>query len=194
VAPTAVAVPLILVDPGFLFRAPLGTAEPTWAVTASVFSDAWPGAFVPMGATEEGSTFSYESTVEPITVAEFADPIKRVTTERNGSFAMNLADYTATHLAWAMNKAAGVTTGATTTTMTIVEPAPPGGEIRCMIGWESSDSTTRLLCRQVLNASTIESAFKKAPDKAVIPMEFQFEVPTGLQPFKFGFAGAARAA
>lgn len=193
-APTAVAVPLLLTDPGYLFRAPLGTAEPTWAVTASVFSDAWPVAFVAMGATEEGSTFSYETTVEPVTVAEFFDAIKQVTTERSGSFAMNLADYTATHVAWALNKAAGTVTGSGATLMNIVEPPSPGSELRCIIGWESLDNTARLYCRQVINASTIESAFKKAPDKAVIPMEFRFEVPTGLQPFKFGFAGAARAA
>jgi hypothetical protein len=185
---------MLLTDPGYLFRAPIGTAEPTWAVTASVFSDAWPAAWIPMGATAEGSTFSYTTTVEPVTVAEFFDPIKQVTTGREGSFAMNLADVTATHMAWSLNKAAGVVTGATTTLMNIVEPPAPGGEVRCMLGWESLDSTVRLLCRQVINASTIEMAFQKGTDNAVIPMEFQFEVPVAAQPFKFGFAGATRGA
>lgn len=193
-APTAVATPLLLTDPGFLFRAPIGTAEPTWAVTGSVFSDAWPAAWIPMGATEEGSTFNYEITVEPVTVAEFFDPIKQVTTERAGSFAMNLADYTATHMSWALNKAAGTITGSGATLMNIVEPPSPGAELRCMIGWESLDNTARLLCRQVISASAIESAFKKAPDKALIPMEFRFEVPPAAQPFKWGFAGATRGA
>lgn len=193
-APTAVAAPMLLTDPGYLFRAPIGTAEPTWAVTASVFSDAWPAAWIPMGATEEGSTFNYGITVEPVMVAEFYDAIKQVTTEREGSFAMSLADITATHLAWSLNKAAGVITGATTTLMNIVEPPVPGAELRCMLGWESLDNTVRLLCRQVISASAIEMAFKRAPDKALIPMEFRFEVPTGLQPFKMGFAGATRGA
>jgi hypothetical protein len=193
-APSAVAVPLLLTDPGYLFRAPIGTAEPTWAVTGSVFSDAWPGAWIPMGATEEGSVFHYETNIEAVSVAEFFDPIKQVVTERSGSFAMYMADITATHLSWSLNKAAGTITGSGATLMNIVEPPAPGGEVRCMLGWESLDNTVRLLCRQVISASAIEMAFKKAPDKAIIPMEFRFEVPTGLQPFKQGFAGATRGA
>jgi hypothetical protein len=63
-----------------------------------------------------------------------------------------------------------------------------------MLGWESLDNTVRLLCRQVISASAIELANKKAPDKGIIPMEFRFEVPTGAQPFKYGFAGATRGA
>lgn len=193
-APTAVAVPMLLTDPGYLYRAPLGTAEPTWTVVGSVFSDAWPGSWIPMGATDDGSTFTYETTIEAVSVAEFFDPIKQVVTERNGSFAMALADITATHMAWSLNKAAGVVTGATTTTMNIVEPPAPGGELRCMVGWESQDGTVRLLCRQVISASAIELSNKKAPEKAILPMEFRFETPVGLQPFKFGFAGATRGA
>jgi hypothetical protein len=185
---------MLLTDPGYLFRAPLGTAEPTWTVVGSVFSDAWPGAWIPMGATDDGSTFNYETTIEAVSVAEFFDPVKQVVTERNGSFAMALADITATHMSWSLNKAAGTITGATTTLMNIVEPPVPGGELRCMVGWESLDNTVRLLCRQVISASAIELANKKAPEKATIPMEFRFEVPTGLQPFKFGFAGATRGA
>lgn len=193
-APSAVATPLLLTDPGYLFRAPIGTAEPTWTVAASVFSDAWPVAWVAMGATKEGSTFNYETTVEPVSVAEFFDPIRQVTTGREGSFAMELADVTATHLAWAFNKAAGTITGATTTLMNIVEPPAPGSEVRCMIGWESLDNTVRLLCRQVISATAIEIGNQKAPEFAGIPMEFKFEVPTAAQPFKYGFAGATRGA
>jgi hypothetical protein len=192
--PSDVATPYILRDPGYLFRAAYGTADPSWAVTGGVFSDAWPVAFVPMGATKEGSVFKYETSVEPIMVAEFFDPLAQVTTERSGSFAMALADVTATHMAWSLNKAAGVTTGSTTTTMTIVEPPSPGSEVRCVIGWESLDHTVRLLCRQVINASEIELANAKAPEYAGIPMEFRFEVPSAAQPFKYGFAGATRGA
>lgn len=193
-APPAVATPMLLTDPGTLYRAPIGTAEPTWAVTASVFSDVWPAAWVQMGATDDGSVFHYETNIEAVSVAEFFDPIKQVVTERSGSFAMNCADVTGTRLAQALNKSAGVITGATTTLMNIVEPPAPGAEVRCMIGWESLDNTVRILCRQVISASAIEMAFKKAPDKATIPMEFRFEVPVGLQPFKAGFAGATRGA
>jgi hypothetical protein len=192
--PTAVATPMLLTDPGYLFRAPIGTADPTWTVASSVFSDAWPAAWVPMGATNEGSTFNYTTNVEPVEVAEFFDAIKQVTVSREGSFAMALADVTASHLAWSLNKAAGVPSGTGATTMNVVEPPSPGGEVRCMIGWESLDNTVRLICRQVINASAIEIGFRKGADKSLIPMEFQFEVPVGAQPFKWGFAGATRGA
>ncbi|MGH3659603.1 MAG: hypothetical protein ACRDUA_23385, partial [Micromonosporaceae bacterium] len=75
-----VAVPLLLTDPGYLFGAVLGTAAPTNTVAGSKFTDAWAAAWVPLGATIEGSAFSYSSTVEAITVAEFFDPIKYATT------------------------------------------------------------------------------------------------------------------
>ena len=70
------AVPQVLTDPGFLFAAPLASTLPTNTVVGSKFTDAWPAAWIPLGATTEGSTFSYSTTVEPIMVAEFFDPIK----------------------------------------------------------------------------------------------------------------------
>jgi hypothetical protein len=40
------------------------------------FTDALPVAWIPLGATTEGSTFSYSTSVEAIRVAEYFDPIK----------------------------------------------------------------------------------------------------------------------
>jgi hypothetical protein len=45
-----------------------------------VFTDTVPVAWLPLGATSDGSTFSYSTTVEAINVAEFFDPIKYSTT------------------------------------------------------------------------------------------------------------------
>ncbi len=188
------ATPLVLTDPGFLFWAPLLSAEPAHVAASSTYDlDVWPVAWIPQGATEDGSEFNYESKVEPINVAEFFDPIRWATTERSGSIAFNLASYTLKNLSRAMNGAATATVSGTGATLSSsLTPVAPGSEVRCMIGWESLDHTMRFIAYQCLNGGAIKSAFKKAPSYAVVPFELQFEVPASTIPFKFYAAGAAR--
>jgi len=188
------ATPTLLTDPGYIFTAPIGSAEPTNTVAGSVFTDAWPAAWISAGATEEGSQFSYEINTEAVTVAEFFDPIRIVTTERSGNIAFAMASWTLANLKISMNGGTlSIVSGTGATALNKFEPPDPGAEVRRMIGWESLDATTRLVCRQTLQSGTIESAFRKAPDKALIACEFQFEVPTAAKPFAFWTAGAARA-
>lgn len=189
------ATPNVLTDPGYLFWAPLSTAEPTNTVVGSKFTDAWPVAWISLGATEDGSEFTYETKVEPITVAEFFDPIKYATTERSGSFAFNLTDFTLTNFKRALNGGTlglvGTATGSTQVNSYV--PPAPGAEVRAMLGWESLDGTMRIVCYQTLNGGSIKSAFKKAPSMAVIPCQFNFEIPASGLPFKIYTAGTARA-
>jgi hypothetical protein len=178
-----------------LWIAPLGTAEPTNTVTGSVFTDDPAAAWIPLGATEDGSSFSYETTVEAIRVAEFFDPVRYATTERNGSIAFNLASWTLSNYNRALNggiAALTATTGTGATSLYTFEPPDPGNEVRSMILWESTDRTVRLLMRQCLQGGSVESAFKKAPDIAAIPCTFNLEVPTVGKPFTFWGAGASR--
>ena len=130
------AVPTLLTDPGFLFYAPVGTTEPANTVLASKFSDPWPVAWVNLGATMDGSEFSYATTVSPIHVSEFLDPIRQVPTGRMGKVTFALASYTATNLKFALNGGITTVTGTTATTLTKVNPPIPGQEVRTMIGWE----------------------------------------------------------
>jgi hypothetical protein len=188
--PTITA-PTILKDPGYLFCTPITTVVPTMVAAGSKFTDAWPAAWLPMGATEDGNTFNYQTNVEAITVAEFLDPIMYSTTSRAGSFAFNLAHYTLQNWFRALNMGAGSLTGLTAdsgtgaTAIYSLSPPDPGAEVRVQLGWESFDNTLRFICYQTLNGGQIQSAFKKAPDKAVIPCTFNFEIPTGLtKPFK----------
>src|SRR5690349_20502106 len=104
--------------------APIGTAEPTPTVATSKFTDALPVAWLPLGATSEGSTFSYSSSVEPVTVAEFFDPIRHSTTGRSGSIAFNLANWTLSNYRRALNGgvAALTSTGGDAAELTSVEP------------------------------------------------------------------------
>jgi hypothetical protein len=82
--------------------------------------------------------------------------------------------------------------GTGATALTSFSPPAPGAEVRCMIGWESLDSTLRLICYQTLQGGEIASAYRKAPAIALIPCQFNFEVPSSGKPFEFFAAGAAR--
>lgn len=191
----SVATPNVLTDPGMLWIAALGTADPTNTVTGGVFTDDPPVAYIPLGATEDGSTFSYQTSVEPIRVAEFFDPIKYATTERSGNVAFNLANYTLSNYRRALNGgvAALVPTGAAGAELTTLTPPAPGSEVRAMILWESTDKTLRALFRQTIQGGEVQSAFKKAPDKAVIPCTFNLEMPVGASsPFTMWAAGTTR--
>jgi hypothetical protein len=189
------ATPNVLTDPGYLFIAPLASTVPTNTVAGSVFTDTWPAAWISLGATEEGSTFSYSSEIEAVRVAEFFDPISYRTTERGGSFAFNLADYTLSNYRRAINggvAALTATSGTGATTLSTLEPPEPGDEVRAMIGWESLDNTLRIVCYQTLQGGEIASAFQRAPDKALIPCTFQFEVPSSGKPWTMWGAGEDR--
>jgi hypothetical protein len=190
------ATPLILQDPGFLFWAPLLTTEPTHAAAGSTYdADVWPVAWIPLGATEDGSQFSYQINAEAVYVAEFLDPVRWSTVSRAGSFSFNLANYTLKNLSRAYNGGTFSTvsgTGATLSTKLL--PPSPGSEVRAMIGWESLDHTMRIVAYQCLNSGTVASAYKKPPAYAVAPCMFNFEVPPGApqQPFAAYVAGVGR--
>ena len=191
------AVPNILKDPGYLMIAPLGSTLPTGTVVGGVFTDSWDAAWLSLGATEEGSTFTYGTTVEAIEVAEFFDPIAYSTTGRAGSIAFALADFTLTNFRRAVNggvAAIAATSGTGDTTLGELEPPDPGDEVRCMIGWESLDNTVRLVAHQCIQGGEIAPAFQKAPSKAVIACTFQMEVPASGKPWKMWSAGADRLA
>jgi len=187
------ATPTLMTDPGFLFHAPLGSAVPAMTVVGSVFTDAWPVAWINLGATADGTDFSYDINTTPVMVAEFLDPIRIATVSRSGSLAFELANFTATNLKKVLNGATNTVTGLTTTTLTKTTPPAPGQETRAMIGWESTDGTARAIAYQCLNSGAIKMSFKKAPAFTTQPCVFQFEVPTAGNPFETWTAGVARA-
>jgi hypothetical protein len=187
------AVPNVLTDPGYLFWAPLLTAEPTNTVVGSKFTDSWPVAWISLGATEDGSQFNYETRVEAVKAAEFLDPIKWATTERSGNISFTLIDYTLANLKRVLNGGTlTVVSGTGATTLSSFIPPTPGAEVRSMIGWESLDNTVRIICYQAINGGSIASSFRKAPATAGFACTFNFEVPAAGSPFKVYTAGTAR--
>lgn len=65
------------------------------------------------------------------------------------------------------------------------EPPPLGAETRLMLGYESEDGTVRGIFRRCLNVGNVATAFKRAPQKAILPVEFRLEKPAGVNPFRF---------
>lgn len=192
-APSPVATPLLIRDPGYLFWAPFGTTEPAHTALASKFSDAWPVAFIPMGATQDGTTFNWEAPLEAIYAAEFLPPVAYANAEQSGNLGFSLLDFTLKSLQRAMNGGPPTTvSGATTTLVSKLEPPDPSEIVRCMIGWESLDNTMRIIGRQCINAGTIEASFKKGTDVGMIPCEFNFERPVAGKSWAIYAAGTAR--
>jgi len=191
--PFTMGLPVLLTDPGALFWAPLLTALPANTVVGGVFTDSWPGAWIPQGPTEDGSEWTSETKLEAVSVAEFFDPVAWKTTERSSSFAFALASITAKNLSRSMNGAVVSTvSGAGTTLLSKLTPVTPGAEVRCMLGWESLDATMRIICYQTIQGGAIKLTFKKVPAKATIPVQFNFEVPLSGIPFEQYFAGTTR--
>lgn len=160
----------VLIGPGTLYVAPIGTAEPA---SATATLDA---AFREVGYTEDGTTFNYEITTEDVNVAEEYDPVMIATTGRSGSVAFQMAEATRRNLALAVNSgAAGATSGS-------LEPPDPGSEVRVMILLQTAEGA-RWLFRRCLQSGSIGIQRNKAPQKALLPVTFKLEKPTGAKPF-----------
>ena len=139
----------IALGPGTLYTAAVGAAEPATLVAA------WDAAWTDLGYTFEGHTFSSESTVEEVEVAEELVPLLYVTTKVVAKAEFTLAEVTATNLS------------------------------RRAYAWQSTDGEERMVWRQCFNSGTVEINRRKGADKAGIPFELNLEKPSGLQPWKY---------
>lgn len=185
---------LILSGPGILYNAPLGTAVPAMTVAASKFPvTAWGGAWVPLGATDEGSEFSDSIETDNIEVAESYYPVKIVTTGREASWTTALAEINKTNVKTSINGGTITSSGTGATSLTEIEPPAIGAEVRTMLGWQSEDDTVRFVGFQVLQVGDLSVAFRKGADKATLAIEWKMEKPTASQPWKMYLAGADRA-
>lgn len=157
--------------PGTIYVAPIGTAEPASATAAL------PSAWREVGYTEEGSTFTFETTVEDVNVAEEFYPVAVKTTAVSANVSFEMAEATRQNLALAVNAGADAAADGT------FEPIDPGDEVRVMIIVDKENGA-RWLFRRAFQAGSVEMRNAKAPDKTLIPVEFRLEKPTGAQPWK----------
>lgn len=166
--------------PGKLFVAPLGTPEPT--TTTAVWGAGW----VPLGYTDEGSSFNYEISTDNVEVAEELDVVARVTTGRDASVEFALAEITKRNLDMAFN--GGVVLGTGTDNWTF-EPPDLGAEARVMLGWDAmpvvASNDLRVIFRQCLQGGSIGLENRKGATKSTISVNFMLEKPvTGLKLLK----------
>lgn len=168
--PTAVRV-----GPGTLYIAPVGSTEPT------DLASAWDAAWTDLGYTEDGHAVNLEQTFEDVPVAEELEPVAILQTARNLSVSFSLAEMTADNFNIAMNGGT-VTVGATETTF---EPPAAGTFTYMALGWESDDGLERMVFRKGINTGSGEIARRKAPQKALIPVQFRFVKPSGQQSFVY---------
>lgn len=172
----------VRIGPGILKIAPVGTAEPA-DLTA-----AWGAAWIDLGYTAEGHTFTASPSFDPVEVAEEVDPISYEVTGREMRVEFALAQITAKRLSYALNGGTITVAGSVVT----FEPPDPGTETRVALAWESKDKKERWVWRKCMQTGDVEIARRKAPDNATIPMSFMCEmVAGGLKPFKAIFDNVA---
>jgi len=179
-------------DPGFLYFGTLGSSLPANTVAGSVFTDTWPAGWSAWGITRAGSEFQYNITTDTIEAAEYFDPLVIVTTGRAAQVAFEVIILSGTTMKRALNGGNVTVSGSGATTMTTVTPPAAGAEVRSMLGWESQDSTERLVMEQCLQAGTLTIGRHKGVDNAGVTMEFHAELPASGYPFQYFTAGAAR--
>lgn len=194
-----VPTPATIVGAGFLYIAPVGSTLPTNTVAGSAFTDTWPVAWLPLGATDEGTSVEYDLNTGNVEAAEFLDPVAVYVTGRVGTVSFKLLNATLTNLQRAINGGIGAlaaTSGTGATQLTTLTPPAPGSEVRAMIGYESLDSTLRAVFPQCLQGGKVQLDFRKAPNATVVPFEMRLELPTSGtlsgKPFAFYAAGTAR--
>jgi hypothetical protein len=160
------------VGPGKLWVASLTATKPT-NVTAALDESSNGGAdgkWVPVGYTEDGSTFSYAVTSEGIQVAEEIEDIASRRTNAVATLAFSMAEMTARNLLLALN-------GGLDPDPTVVEPVESDDEVRVMLCLDT-DAGARWFFPRCYSEGSIEVQNRKAPQKRLIPVTFKLEKPS----------------
>lgn len=182
----------LAIGAGYLYYANLGTGLPANTVAGSVFTDAWPGGYALLGITKDGHEFDYDLSVDQIEAAEYLDIVQYVTTGRTSGMKFELQQVHATNLKRVLNGGSLTTSGAGATLLSTYTPPVPGTEVRCMIGWEATDNTERLVMEQAFQIGALAINRKKGASNATLPVEFRGEVAASGQPFQYFSAGTLR--
>lgn len=153
---------------GKLYWAPLGTTLP------ADLADALNDAFKLVGYTEEGSTFNYSVSTEPVEVAEEYDRVMTKTTGREGTVEFAMAENTVRNLTLAFN---GGTVTRTTSGAVKYTPPAPGTEVRRVLVWESEDGQERWVYPQCFQGGSVSMARRKGATKTTISVAFSLEKP-----------------
>ena len=165
--------------PGKVYAGPVGTTEPTDLTTA--LNAAW----VYIGYTDAGSTFTYTPSYENIEVAETLLPIAKVATGQEMTIEFAFAEITAKNLQYALNGATVTASGTGATSIDKVEPLAFGAtETRIALLWASDAGDERWVYRRCLQTGAVGVARQRGAAKGTIPASFSLETPSGgVKPF-----------
>lgn len=175
--------------PGKLWVAPIGTIADAdlddFTVASGVFSDGFdagevPGdaAWLPLGATNEGTSINTTVETANVEVAESYDPVVIITTGKAASLVAGLVTFNLTTYQVAFNAASGAWAGTpSATAAAIFTPPAVGEEIRRQLMWVSDKMTDIVVFFQTMQAGSIEEAHRKGADKGVMNCEFRAEIP-----------------
>lgn len=156
--------------PGVLHVANYGTTLPTSRTTA--LGTGW---YSP-GYTEEGYAFSMERTLEGMYVAEEKRAVKQYVTEVKEMVVFSMAEATNVNLTLAINGGLLDTTNPGYDPEDPITPTSEGSEVRLSLVFDAENGA-RWVFKRCINNGTTEVARRKAPEKALVPVEFLLEVP-----------------
>ncbi|HEY1119885.1 MAG TPA: hypothetical protein VGE43_19375 [Acidimicrobiales bacterium] len=171
-APTAtIDTAEVLIGPGLLYVADVDTAEPVSA-SATLDTD-----WREVGYTDEGSAIDLAYTNVGIPVEEEFYPIRYVTTAVEMSIGFSMKQASRRNLALALNAGADAANDATS-----FEPPAPGTEVRVKL-LLVTDEGALWVFRQCFQGGNLQITRRKAPNVALLPVQFRLEKPTGAEPF-----------
>lgn len=168
----------VLIGPGRLWVAPVGTTTPTSA-SAALDAEFWP-----IGYTEEGTTVTIEATAEEIMVAEELDPVRYVNSARSITIELAMVEMTRKRLALSTGLGGAYVDSAAVINafdITTDENTPVS------LVWDSEETAAgnsqnvRWVFPKAYQTGAVSVARQKAPAKSTLPVEFKVAKLTGSQ-------------
>jgi hypothetical protein len=161
----------VLFGPGTLYVAPIGTTELTSA------SAAVPTAWREVGWTDAGSAIDIAYTNSAVNVEEEFYPVLYKTTAVEMTLGFSMKQASRENLALALNVGANAANDATS-----LQPPAPGDEVRVAIMLDTDDGA-RWIFRKCFQSGSLKIDRKKAPNAALLPVQFRLEKPAGAEPW-----------
>lgn len=182
----------IKAGPGRIRYAPMGTAIPTFTAAASKIVGTWT-AWIEVGSTDEGLTYSESTDTEDIRVAESLYAVRTVTTSKTATVSLSLSEIHDLNWKLVSNGGTIATSGTGATKINTFIPPLAGSENRVMLGFISADDDEVIIWPQVFNTGGFETARASFSDKHGLPAEFSVELPDPAvltTPYKRWVSGA----
>lgn len=158
--------------PGKLYAGAEGSTEPTDLTTA--LNAAW----VRVGYTDNGSTFTSTPSFEGVQVAESLLDIAKVQTGLDEQVEFALAEFHAANLQRVYNGGTITASGTGATAIDKFEPPAFGATLtRIALLWEADDASERWVFRRGLQTGAIAVNRQRGAQKATLPATFSLEPP-----------------